>query len=91
MPDDQQERREGFRNVENIVRTAVKESVHETLTTLGFDTKNPTETQKDVAHMRRTRKGSELISGIIQKTFITSCVGGALILLWEGFKTKIGN
>lgn len=37
------------------MRAVVKEAVHETLTTMGFDVKEPLESQRDMAALREVR------------------------------------
>jgi len=59
----------------------VQETVHETLTVLGFDMSNPTEVQKDVAHLSQSRKYWELILNRSLLVTVTVLVGGFLSFL----------
>ena len=72
-----------------IVREASRESVHETLTALGFDIHDPHEVQSDLLYLRRIRKGSEFVSQRVKASIITVLIPTFLYLLWEAIKRGI--
>jgi hypothetical protein len=71
--------------LENIIASTVKK----TLLELGLDTTDPIEIQKDFAHLRGWREGTEEIK---RKGFLT-VVGvvavGSLGLFWTAFKASL--
>lgn len=68
------------------VKRIVAETVEQTLLTLGVDTDDPIELQKDLAHLRAWRQAKETVvrQGLI--TAIGVIVAGGLGLLWLGMK-----
>lgn len=76
---------------EEAMRRVVKETVHETLSGLGFDTHNLAEMQADMVYLRHLRKGSEDVFSKIRLVLLTTTIPGILYLLWEAFKNKIKN
>lgn len=72
-----------------IATVAAKESTRETLTTLGFDLSRPIEVQKDVAHMRRTRRACESITAKAMATAIVVIIPATLYGIWEAFKAAL--
>jgi hypothetical protein len=71
---------------EHEVKKIVAEAVAETLLTLGIDTTDPVELQKDMAHLRAWR---ESVATVKQQGLVTAVgilVAGALGLLWLAFK-----
>lgn len=68
------------------LRALVKETVEETLLTLGVDVEDPLEMQKDFKMMRDLREGVSVIRRSTIKTIIGVVITGALGLLWLGFK-----
>lgn len=76
---------------EDLIRRVVRETVHETLSGLGFDLGDIHEAQADLVYLRRVRKGSEEIPAKIKTSFITLIVPILLYLLWDAIKNKIKN
>lgn len=78
--------------IEQEVRQIVRETVHETLTTLGLDVADPEAVlaaQADFAYLRRSRRGAEEIGKWIRRGAIGVAVTGFAALLWEGFKAAL--
>lgn len=80
------ERRQEYLRAETLVR----ETVHETLTGLGFDLRDPTGIQADVAYLRKARRGSEQVANIAKRTCIGVVCSGGLWAMWEGIKVGLG-
>lgn len=71
--------------IENIAKTAAHAAVIETLTTLGFDTKDPFQIQKDQSFLRTMRVGTYSGLGIGLKTIIGMVVTAGAGWLWLAF------
>jgi uncharacterized membrane protein len=71
---------------EHEVKKIVAEAVAETLLTLGIDTTDPVELQKDMAHLRSWRESVATVKqqGLIAATGVITV--GLLGLLWLAFK-----
>ncbi|RUV65856.1 hypothetical protein EOA64_00490 [Mesorhizobium sp. M1A.F.Ca.IN.022.02.1.1] len=71
---------------EHEVKKIVAEAVAETLLTLGIDTSDPVELQKDMAHLRSWRESVATVKqqGLIAATGVITV--GLLGLLWLAFK-----
>ena len=67
----------------------VRQAVHETLSGLGFDMREPNQLQADMFYLRKMRKGSEDISKIVRHSVLTLLVSSGLYLLWEAVKTSL--
>lgn len=67
---------------ENEVRKVVKEAVRETLTTLGFDTDDPLEAQRDMQFVRSWRKSTDTM----KRQGLVSAIG----VLTVGFLGAVG-
>ena len=68
------------------LRQVVKESVHETLTTIGVDPSNPIEMQKDFQHLREWRESMKTIKNRSMLTIVGVVTTGIIAALWIGFK-----
>lgn len=68
------------------VRAIVKETVHETLMTLGVDIHDASQVQQDMAHIRKLRLGCEATKRNIIRAFLTVSVPSAVYIFWETFK-----
>lgn len=71
---------------EHEVKKIVAEAVAETLLTLGIDTTNPVELQKDMAHLRAWRESVATVKRQSLVTAVGIVIAGMLGLLWLGFK-----
>ena len=67
----------------------VRQAVTETLITLGIDAANPIEVQKDMAHLRASRKGSETTRILAKKAAVPIIVAGLIAAVWAGFSDAI--
>lgn len=67
-------------------RKVVRETVHETLSGLGFDVREPGETQADMYYLRKIRRGSEDMARKVRASGITLIVSTGLYLLWQAVK-----
>jgi len=71
------------------VHHAVPDVVEQTLKTFGFTIEDAISMQEDMAHLRRLRKGSELIKGVTVKTCIGAFISGMIYLLCEGLRSDL--
>ena len=71
---------------EHEVKKIVAEAVAETLLTLGIDTSDPVELQKDMAHLRAWRESVATVKKQSLVTAVGIIIAGVLGLLWLGFK-----
>jgi hypothetical protein len=71
---------------EHEVKKIVAEAVAETLLTLGIDTTDPVELQKDMAHLRAWRESVATVKRQSLVTAVGIVIAGVLGLLWLGFK-----
>ena len=74
---------------EEEIRKIIKETVAETLSGLGFNTKDIHETQADMAYLHTLRRNSEEVRSKIKTTIITVLVPTMIYVAWETFKSKI--
>lgn len=75
--------------INRITRQVVKETVHETLNSLGFDVAHPQEMQANLAYLDRLRRGSEYVSARVKTALITTTIPAFLYLGWEALKRAI--
>ena len=71
---------------EEQIREIARTAVHETLATLGVDTEDPFEVQRDLAWVREARIGSQNIKKWTLRTVVGAAVTGGLFLLWKGIE-----
>lgn len=76
---------------EKDFKRVVKEAMEEMLTSYGFTTSKPTEMQKDMIHLRKSRLGCEATKRNIGKAFITVLIPGMLYFFWETIKQFLGK
>lgn len=70
------------------VREIVRQTVHETLTSMGLDVTDPQqviEAQADFAYVRSARKGSEEISKWAKRGIVGAAVSAFVYMLSHGF------
>ncbi len=60
------------------MKKMVKETVHETLVSMGMDVDDPLEMQKDFQFNRRWRESSEKATSLTLKIILTTLVTGAI-------------
>jgi len=73
------------------LRTLMRETVHETLTTLGVDAKNPIEMQKDFQHLREWRESMKALRSRSIMIIAATVVSGLLVAVWIGVKDLVLN
>ena len=73
----------------DTLRPLIQETVRETLSGLGFDIAQPTETQADILYLRKIRRGSEEVRRIIAKSALTIIASGVLYMMWEALKREL--
>ncbi|MBN8530391.1 MAG: hypothetical protein J0L97_00815 [Alphaproteobacteria bacterium] len=73
------------------IRRLVREAVLETLSNLGFDTREMQEVQADMLHLRRVRKGSEEMLRGVRASAAAVMVSTGLYLLWVAVKLMVGK
>lgn len=74
---------------EAYLKRIVRESVQETLTSMGFSTHAPHELQADMFYLRKARLGSDEVAKWVRRTTITVGVTGMLYSLWQGVRLAI--
>lgn len=73
------------------IRRIVKQSVHETLTTLGMDISDPEAViamQADHAYLRRSRLGADEVTKWFKRGVVGVGTSAGLYALWEGIKAS---
>lgn len=75
--------------LKKTIRAAVREGIEDTLTKYGVDTTDPNAMQADMIYLRKSRTGSDEVIKWIKRSAITAALTGALVALWQGFKTII--
>lgn len=72
--------------VDEAAKQAARQAVRETLLTLGIDSENPLETQKDFQHLRGWRTATDTMKrqGILTATGVI--VAGGLGILWYSIR-----
>lgn len=73
------------------IRRLVRETVLETLNSLGFDMREIQEIQADMLHLRRQRKGSEDMLRGVRASVAAMIVSTGLYLLWVAVKLMVGR
>lgn len=68
------------------VREIIKDTVTETLISLGIDAANPTEMQRDFQFVRSTRKSSESMKTKILMVILGAVMTGLVAAAWNGIK-----
>ena len=79
---------------EALIKKIVKETVHETLETLGLEVADPREVQADQHYLRKLRKGSQDINIYLRRSAIWAALCTIAYLAVEGVKywiTKTGG
>ena len=69
---------------EKELHRVIRETVHETLVTMGADVKEPLEMQEDFAFLRGMRVGSNLAKRRIFMLMLGGIVTGIGMVLWQG-------
>lgn len=75
--------------LKKTIRAAVREGIEDALTKYGVDTNDPNGMQADMIYLRKSRTGSDEVIKWIKRSAITAALTGALVALWQGFKTII--
>lgn len=74
------------------IRRVVRDTVRETLTTLGLDAHAPDavlDLQRDFAFLRRTRVGGEELARKTRLAAMGMALSGFAYLLWEGLRAAL--
>lgn len=74
---------------EDEVRAVVRETVNQTLTSLGVDGSSPLEVQQDLAWLRRTRRATGSVAGKVGAALVTLVVGAVVAAAWAGFRLLV--
>ena len=77
---------------ETDIRRIVRETVRETLTTLGLDASAPDsvlDLQRDFAFLRRTRLGGEELARKTRLAVMGMALSGLAYLAWEGLRAAL--
>ena len=67
----------------------IRQSVLETLTSLGIDINNPLDVQKDLQYIRRMREGSDAVKGNVIKAIIATTIPTCIYVVWLAIKRSI--
>lgn len=81
--------RETLRSVD--IKELVRDTVEETLLSLGVEHKNPLEMQKDFQHLREWRESVESVKSKSVVTAVGIVIAGILGMLWVGFRDMFGS
>jgi hypothetical protein len=71
-------------------RELVKQTVHETLLSLGLEIDDPIKMQKDFQHLREWREASETLKSHGLTTLVGILLAGLLGAIWLGIKNTLG-
>ena len=71
------------------MRQLVRETVNYMFEHMGLDPSDPTELQQDMAHLRKLRKGSEMVKSVAVKTCLGALLTGLIYLLWDGLRVHL--
>lgn len=74
---------------EKACREIVRQTVHETLCSIGCDMSEPNKLQADMHYLRKLRSGSEDMARVVRKSAITIGCSTTLFLLWEAVKNTL--
>lgn len=74
---------------EDDVKNIVKESVNQTLVSLGFTVDDPAEMQQDMHHLRKIRKGSADINIYVRRCAIWAVICTGAYIGLEGAKAYL--
>lgn len=78
-----------YQFTESELKDFVKESVKETLTSMGIDVNNPVEVQRDMQHLRDWRMLTDAIRTKGIMTIVGIIIAGACAALWVGVKMAV--
>ena len=71
-------------------RELIKETVHETLLSLGLEIDDPIKMQKDFQHLREWREASESLKSHGLTTLVGILLAGMIGAIWIGIKNVLG-
>ena len=75
--------------IRNVANEAGRQGALTCLETLGFDVKNISECQLDVAHLRASRKVCQSVKKQVVNTGVATGIGGVLLAMWIGIKELV--
>jgi hypothetical protein len=75
--------------MDSKLRDVIRETVKETLTTMGIDASRPVDVQRDMMWLRGTRLGLEDVKRKSTVTVLGLIVAAMLGALWLGFKALV--
>lgn len=73
----------------DLIEKAVTKGIKRALSEIGVETSNPQEMQKDLAHLRAMRKGSEETAKHVKRAAIGVFVFSMLYGLWVGVQQLV--
>lgn len=68
------------------LKRIVRDSVHETLASLGFTPDEPHAMQADMLYVRKAREGSDELIRVIRRSAVTIAASGLIYALFAGIK-----
>lgn len=74
---------------ETALKKIVRESVHETLASLGFTPDEPHAMQADMLYVRKAREGSDELLRMVRRSAVMVAVSGMIYALIEGIKLSL--
>lgn len=74
---------------EAALKKIVRDSVHETLASLGFTPDEPHAMQADMLYVRKAREGSDELLRILRRSALTIAISGLAFTLIEGIKISL--
>lgn len=72
-----------------VLKKIVRDSVHETLASLGFTPDEPQQMQADMLYVRKAREGSDELLRIFRRSAVTIAASGLIYALIEGMKHSL--
>lgn len=77
--------------LQDLVKNVARETVRETLTSLGADVEKPLEMQRDFQHLREWRTTTESVKSKTVLALLTLLVSGTVAAFWVGFKEMVSK
>lgn len=72
--------------LQSLVQRAAEDGTKKALISMGLNTDDAIETQKDMAFLRGQRKATEQLGRTVRTTVLIALIMGALGLTWVGFQ-----
>lgn len=74
-----------------LMEKAAEQGTKKAFVEMGLNTKDPFETQKDMAFLRSQRQASEQLGPMVRRTVITAVITGLITAAWVGFQLMVNK